>query len=108
MFTIWNQVPNARISSAAWSGDAAVRPHDQLHGRIGVAVTTADRHLAVAFHLLEKGIATLVPQHFAHEAAERVDVLAERRILSRERNVFACHGREGRKTWVRSGARRAW
>ena len=98
MLTIWNHVPNARISSAACSGDAAVGPHDQLHGGFRVAVAAADRHLPVTLHFLEEGVAALVPQYFADQSAERVDVLAERRILCRERNVFACHGREGRKT----------
>ena len=76
----------------------AVGPHDQLHGGFRVAVAAADRHLPVALHFLEEGVAALVPQYFAHESAKCVDVLAERRILCRERNVFACHGREGRKT----------
>ena len=36
---------------------------------------------------------SLVAEHFAHERAERVDVVAERDVLRGKRNVLAWHGR---------------
>ena len=106
MFTTWNQVVNARISSAACAGAAAVGTHDQLHRGIGVAIAAPDRRLPVALDLVEEAVAALVAQHLADQPAERVDVLAQRRVLCRERNVFACHGRGwgGRTWWMRGAA----
>jgi hypothetical protein len=34
-----------------------------------------------------------VPDHLAHELAERMHVVAQRRVLDREKYAFAGHGR---------------
>jgi DICT domain-containing protein len=52
--------------------------------------------VAVTLDEVEQRLAALILQDFAHELAERVHVVAQRRVLEREENAFAGHGRESR------------
>ena len=84
MLTIWNQVANARIRSRRLRRGATLGAHDEFDARLAVVVATADRALPVALDFVEQRLAALVAQHFAHERAERVDVVAQRGVLRRE------------------------
>jgi hypothetical protein len=50
-----------------------------------------DRGLSVALDRVEQRLATLFLEHLAHEVAERVHVVAQRRVLERKEDAFASH-----------------
>ena len=92
MLTIWNQVANARIRSAACAG---LRASERTTSSRLASQSSSRRRIARCRSpsTLEQQLAALVAQHFAHERAERVDVVAERDVLRGKRNVLAWHGR---------------
>ena len=108
VLTTWNQAENARISSRATAGARSCVPHDQLHAVLGVAVPPADRGLPVALDEVEQRLAALVPDHLADELAERVHVVAQRRVLDREEYAFAGHGRGMSASVLRAADLGAW
>ena len=93
VLTTWNQVVNARISSrASVAGRPWVRTTSCTQSSAS-PMPAADGGLPVALHRLEERVAALVPEHLADEPAERMHVVAQRRVLDRENDAFAGHGR---------------
>ena len=93
MLTIWNQAENARISSRASVGGRSCVRTTSSHAVLGVALAAADGGLPVTLDGVEELVAALVPDHLADELAERMHVVAQRRVLDREKDAFAGHGR---------------
>jgi hypothetical protein len=70
-----------------------LRAHDELHAIVGVPLAASDRGLPVALDGSEDLLAALVLDDLAHELAERMHVVAQRRVLDREKYAFAGHDR---------------
>ena len=66
----------------------------KLHRRRSVALTSGDGQASQPFDQIEQLVATLIAQYLANEATEHVHVVAKRRVLGREIDFGAIHGRE--------------
>ena len=73
-------------------GRAALRTDDELDGRIRIAGAPTDRGLAVSLDRVEQRLAALLLDDLTHEIAERMHVIAQRGVLERKEDPFACHG----------------
>jgi hypothetical protein len=69
----------------------APRTREQRHFAVGIALAPPDGVDAIAFHEREHEVPALLAQDLADERAERVHVLAERRVLGGKLDVLAVH-----------------
>ena len=93
VLTIWNQAEKARISSrASVGGRSCVRTTSCTQSSASPCrrPMAACRSPSTASKI---SVAALVPDHLADELAERMHVVAQRRVLDREKYAFAGHGR---------------
>ncbi len=67
--------------------------HHHLDRGLRLALAAADGGVAITLHRLEQRLAALVLEDVAHELAQRVHVVAQRRVLERKEDAFAGHGR---------------
>ena len=71
---------------------AALGPHHQFDGLVGVPLAAADGREAIALHGRKQLRPALVLEDVAHQRAEHVHVVAQRRVLQRKEDTFAGHG----------------